>query len=348
MAETKISKFKRPQEAHRGRISVRDLDLIEAILRYRFLPTAELVRLAGGNEDVTHRRLRRLWEWELVNRFAFPKLGMGQHEFNYYIDSRQALETLVAFGRLAEIHPAMLEEISHNREKDYAGAAVLGKHMQLGFLKHVLQISRMHFMLEMAARKSGGRVALKAWHQGSQLRTKVMTPKLRATQTPGGQRLWQETEEEERVPVEPDALFTLEFSGRLVHFAYEADRGTMPLGDMMRKLRGYYQLVKKAQGHKEAFGVHPLRAVLIEAPDEDRALRLMEVARHPLVSGQGKRAGLFWFTISPLFTDPRPGTRIPRYLDQPEVVLEPEWALPDLTKLALEAVENSGKTKSDA
>ncbi len=344
MAEAKVSKFKRPQEVDRGRISARDLDLIEAISRYRFSPTSELVRLARGNEDVTHRRLRRLWEWQIINRFAFPKVGMGQHEFNYYLDNRQALETLVEFGRLSEIHPSMLEEISHNREKDYAGAALLGKHMQLGFLKHQLQISRMHFMLEMAAWKSGGHVALKAWHQSSQLKTKVITPKLRTSQHPSGQRFWQETDEEERVPVEPDALFTLDFSGRLVHFAYEADRGTMPLGDMMRKLRGYYQLIKKHQGHKEAFGVHPLRAVLIEAPDEQRALRLMEVASHPLVSGQGKRAGLFWFTISPQFTDPKDGQKTARYLDQPEVILEKEWALPDFTKLSLEDVENSGKT----
>ena len=46
--------------------------------------------------------------------------------------------------------PRALEEIDNNREKDYAQAAVRGQHMQLGFLKHSLQISRFHFMLEMA------------------------------------------------------------------------------------------------------------------------------------------------------------------------------------------------------
>jgi len=30
--------------------------------RYRFSPTSELVRLVGGNQDVTQRRLLRLWE----------------------------------------------------------------------------------------------------------------------------------------------------------------------------------------------------------------------------------------------------------------------------------------------
>jgi hypothetical protein len=44
----------------------------------------------------------------------------------------------------------MLEEIRNNREKDYANAALKGQEMQLGFLRHSLMISRMHFCVEMA------------------------------------------------------------------------------------------------------------------------------------------------------------------------------------------------------
>ena len=52
----------------------------------------------------------------------------------------------------------------------------------------------------------------------------------------------------------------------------------------------------------------------------------MELVNHPLVPGPAKRAGLFWFTIAPLFIDPvrAPGPPIP-----PELVLDPIWALPD-------------------
>src|SRR5207244_7703006 len=93
MASQTFSKFIRPEDTDKGRISDRDLDIIEAVLRYRFSPTSELVRLVGGNEDVTQRRLRRLWEWQLINRFAFP--GIGTHsEFHYYLDNRRALELL--------------------------------------------------------------------------------------------------------------------------------------------------------------------------------------------------------------------------------------------------------------
>src|SRR5215467_13133988 len=99
-----FSKFVRPEMPRNGVITDRDLDIIEAILRYRFSPTSELVRLVGGNEDVTQRRLRMLWERQLTNRFAFP--GIRTHsEFVYYLDSRKTLEMLVQHQRLTEIHP---------------------------------------------------------------------------------------------------------------------------------------------------------------------------------------------------------------------------------------------------
>jgi hypothetical protein len=224
-------------------------------LRYRFCSAAQIARLAGGNEKVAHRRLRRLWEHGLVTRWAFP--GFRTHsEFYYYLDNREPLDLLAERRRL-EIHPQMLEEIRSHREKDYAGAAIRGQHMQLGFLNHGLMISRMHFMVEMACRKSGGDVALEAWCQGGQIAGhKVDVPKVRSSKQ-GGQLFWQEVAETERLPVEPDALFTLRFTRRpdgqqLAHFFYEADRGTMIITDMLKKFRGYHHFIKKQQRHNLA------------------------------------------------------------------------------------------------
>jgi hypothetical protein len=89
MSLRRFSQFKRPEQPRRGIITLRDLDIIEAILRYRFSPSSELVRLVGGDEDVTQRRLRALWEWDYINRFAFP--GIRTHsEFFYYLFSAHA------------------------------------------------------------------------------------------------------------------------------------------------------------------------------------------------------------------------------------------------------------------
>ena len=109
----------------------------------------------------------------------------------------------------------------------------------------------------------------------------------------------------------------------------------------LKKFRGYYHFIKKQQKNREAFGVHPVRAVLVETTDEARGKKLMELVGHPLVAGPGKRAGLFWFSISPLFTDQTAGTSIPHYLNQPEVVFRPIWALPDHSLRALSDKKNS-------
>jgi hypothetical protein len=147
--------------------------------------------------------------------------------------------------------------------------------------------------------------------------------------------------------------FTLRFPDRpeghqLVHFCYEADRGSMVMNDMLKKFRGYYHFIKKQQKHREAFHVHPIRAVLVETTEEARGKKLMELVGHPLVAGPAKRTGLFWLSISPLFTDPAPGSSTPRYLDQPEAIFEPIWALPDRSLHALSDAENTHSAPSQA
>jgi hypothetical protein len=129
--------------------------------------------------------------------------------------------------------------------------------------------------------------------------------------------VWEELDRKIRLPVEPDALFTLRFRGsgpdQLSHFCYEADRGSMPMADMLKKFR-------------RIFSFH-------QAPG---------LSTRPS-SGAGKRSALFWFIISPLFVLPAEAeSRLPNavYLSRPEIVLDPFWALPDLTMHELSDPEN--------
>src|SRR5260370_22666659 len=344
-----FAKFERPPQPRTGRTSERDLDIIEAILRYRFSPTSALVRLVGGNEDVTNRRLRMLWESGVINRFAFP-FPRPHSEFMHYLDKRAPLDLLVRHQRLTGIHPQMEEELRLNREADYEGASVRGQQMKLGFLQHSLMISRLHFKLEMSSRSSHGQVEIAAWRQGAELRGhKVNVPEIVSRRIAGtNDYAWEEQDRSYRLPVEPDALFSLRFPARppeqqVSHFCYEADRGSMPMADMLKKLRAYYHFIKRQQKQRDAFGVHPIRAVLIETTTEVRACKLMGLAQHPAVIGAGKRSALFWFCISPLFTaptDPGNGHHVATYLLRPDLVLDRLWALPDLTMHGLADLEN--------
>src|SRR5256885_14679321 len=113
MANRPFSKFIRPETPARGEVTDRDLDILATVLRYRFSSASELVRLVGGNEDVTLRRLRLLWERGLISRWAFP--GIRTHsEFFYYLDNRAAVD-LLAERRGFDIRQQKLDEIKSNR-----------------------------------------------------------------------------------------------------------------------------------------------------------------------------------------------------------------------------------------
>jgi hypothetical protein len=300
-----FSKFERPAVPSRSRITDRDLDILEAILRYRFCSAAQIVRLAGGNEDVTHRRLRGLWERGLAARWAFP--GFRTHsEFYYYLDSRAPRDLLVE-GHQLEIHQQMLEEIRSHREKDYSGAAVRGQHMQFGFLNHGPMISRMHFMVEMACRKSGGAVALEVWCQRAQIAShKADVPRIKSSRQ-GGELFWQEVKETERLPVEPDALFSLRFANRpqgdqLADFCCEADRGSMVMTDMLKKFSWLLPLHQEAAKVQGGFRCPPHS----HGPGRNHGRGVREEAHgtgwHPLVAAAGEPdcSGLASLPYSPI------------------------------------------------
>ncbi len=334
----KFSKFSRPEVAPPGRISERDLHLLKTVLLYRFSPASELLRLVGGNYKVTLRRLTFLWRGGLLNRFAFadPR-RMSHSEFHYYLDRKESLDLLLEHGLLDEVHPQMEAEVRQNREAKYGEAWLDASSGKSLFLRHQLMISRLRYMLEMACWSSDGRVELSLFRPDLPV-YRITAPKIAAKRQEDGRYEWAEVDGEESLPIKPDAIFSLQVrrshspapstEAQSLHFAYEADRGTMPLGDMLKKLRAYHYLIKRYKRHQAAFGLHPIRAVLIEAPDEKRVLKLMEVATHPLVSGPGRRTGLFWFVPSFLFTTAE-GSAPPPYLSQPELIFDPHFGLPE-------------------
>ena len=76
--QQRIPKSRRVPEAIAAkRITERSLAIIATIARYRFILTSDIVRLVGGNEDVTHRHLQQLYHRNLVSRFTLPPANAG-------------------------------------------------------------------------------------------------------------------------------------------------------------------------------------------------------------------------------------------------------------------------------
>jgi len=72
--QNRIKKYSRekPENLPNRKITDRSLQIIDALNRYKFLPTSLMVRLIEGNRRITERHLHTLYHQGFVNRFAFP------------------------------------------------------------------------------------------------------------------------------------------------------------------------------------------------------------------------------------------------------------------------------------
>jgi hypothetical protein len=339
--QKRLPKYRRTDESFKAlanrRITDRSLNIISYLSHYNILPTSLMVRLVEGNEDITYRHLQSLYHKKLINRFAFPS-SLNPGEFNYYLDSTEALDLLVDAG-WAEPKDLDYDRVRYNREKDY-GQVHFEPHRQgsLLYLSHEVDISRFHAMLEMGCRASGGQIELIEWSQGPQLWGRVVAPK---TIFDGQRNLWgEEPKATEKLPHRPDGFFGLRFldrpeDQRESFFFYERDRKTTrERTRVVRKLRSHFQYVVKQQQHKTDYGIQSIRAVLIETTDDQWAMRLREFAAHPIVSG-AKPSPLFWFTHSRLFElgpnkvqHDQYEKRKDFFLQHPGIIFHGVWATP--------------------
>jgi hypothetical protein len=332
--QQRLKKFiRQPERLQPRQLTDKGLEGVAIIERYRFVPSSLLVRLMLGGQRNNYRNLQTLFHKNLVSRFALPKYG-GPGEFIYYLDGRQALDTLITEGLLTVTdneRKAKEEIIRSNRERNYAqlhrNPDVQG---QVLFIQHELMVSRFHAMLELACRKLAGKAELVQWVQGPQLWNRVEVPKVIMKDG-----IPAELAELQALAHRPDAFFTLRFPRKpegqqLSNFFYEADRKTENTTRFKLKLRAHYHFIvrKNLQRALAPYNVHAIRAVLTESIEIHWAQTLRETAGHPIVSQ--KPSPLFWFTSSEIFTRRMAnGQRTqPLYLDQPEWIFKRIWASP--------------------
>ena len=334
----RLKKYTReaPENLPPRRITPRSIAIIDIIRRYRVVPTSSIVRLIQGDIRTTERHLQNLYHQGLINRFAFPS-SFYPTEFNYYLDDKRSLVLLVNAGH--ELDEFDHETIKRNREKQYA-EITMGKQMvkmqgRLLHLHHELMISRFHYMLEKACSKSGNKVNLLGFYQGSRLWNEIELSKVAANSVGS----LTETDEFERAPHRPDAFFALHFPDRdpdkrTQYYFYEADRRTTSIKKMQKKFRTHFHYVVKQKKHVNDYNVKRIKAVLVESIEDHWTNNLRIAARHRIVSGS-KPSPLFWFTTSDVIFEKPVNVviksvkrEVPLYLEKPEVIFGKIWATP--------------------
>lgn len=260
----------------------RDMEILRALERYRYLRTGQIQRLIfPGNKTIqsTRRRLRYLLQDKCVGRIEpYVQVGKGSAESAYYLDKKGAQILRQAFK---DFKPTLYKKASR---------------VKYQFLQHALDISEFRVHLESGL----------ADHTSVELHRFVadFEIKTHAHNAIGHKRykLYDEVAHplnKRNYIVYPDALIILRGTGKYEDYRkiylLEIDRGTEGLRILQNKLIGYNLYLR--EGVFKKFGKFTDFRVLFQARSEKRAQNI----RDAFLGMDGNH--LVWVTESGLVND---------------------------------------------
>lgn len=271
MAKYRFSKFERSQIPLKFRLGPNDFLILQDIAAHKFLDSKHILALHPEmKERSLQSRLHFLFHGGLVERPA--------SQFTYFQKSTHIVYRLTKKGaELVSQSKGTNEEIK--KPKD-AG---------ISFLQHSLMISNFKTIMELALKNIPG-TNLAIWEE-----PKVID----AVYSEG-----------ERLPIAPDAFFTLEDKNCYMHFFLEVDRSTMALERMLKKYKGYWNW--RLEGGQERKLKIPNFRVLSISRTEERKENMRRIAKR--ANDRETGSAMFWFACEKSYN-----------LKNPESVLKPIW-----------------------
>jgi hypothetical protein len=285
----KFSKFIRHPERYGLQLQERDLDILELVYDYRFIPSDQVVQLIEGSERKILDRLKKLFNHQYLERMCDRRIRTqsGSEKMVYAITARAA--QLLVDERGLEI--GKVNWASKNR-------TVTDRH-----IKHTLMIGKFRTAVTLAvAAKEDLELLFWKEHRGT---GQQLNPELLDSVT-----LELEKGREERRKIVPDAFLGLEDSDYEYFLYLEADRSTMTNDRFKKKLSAYWAWWKQG-GSKKKHQVENFR-VLTLTPSVKRRDNLRKAA---IEASPGKNgSGMFWFACEKDYN-----------VQEPETVLGDIW-----------------------
>jgi hypothetical protein len=279
-------RFRRVEEPPPFQLTARDVAILHAVARYRFLSSTLIIRLIGGSSQQILRRLQLLFHHGYLDR---PTSQIAQLAHAFDLGNRPFVYGLGRAGAqvLAEAGIPLKERLDWTTKNARATAQ---------FLAHTIETAEAMIGFELACREEG---TLELIDHHDLL--PYLPEKTRDDDAPFHARVTFKTAREAlTIGVVPDRVFSLAFKDRTrLNFALELDRGTMDIkskqlvgkSSFRRKLLGYYHLWREGL-HTSQWGFKAFR-VLTVTPSEKRIENMLAVQRE-IVGQQG--SNLFLFT----------------------------------------------------
>ena len=241
----------------------RDREIVRVVAQHRVISSDDICLLVGSSSQGILRRLQKLYHGGFLDRPS------GQRAFDH-------ARMVYALGTKGAA--LLARETGERPPVDWAE-----KNRSLGapFLEHTLMISRFQAALRAAARDTDD-VVLERWLPDGAVRAAVMVRGESGT---------------ERIPIAPDAFFTLKLANEpdgqnRLHFALEADRGSMTTARFLTKARGYWHAWRDGQ-LQDALGVRTFQVVTVTRSEERARNLSAAVAQIDAPRHRGLRMFLF-------------------------------------------------------
>lgn len=253
-------------------LTKRDIEILQHVYDFHLVHFEHLRALTGRSERTLYRRLQKLTDSKYLYRkrhMIERHLPLAYQKFVYTLN-RGAVPVLVEQG------------IGTPEDVDLLQRRL--REIKELFLKHALFLTDVHVVLELISRIRP--IKLMRWHEGKELYDSVSV-------TEDGKQV--------KLPVRPDAFFTLDDNGRLRHFFLEVDRGTTTTKRFQRKIKAYSAYFQNGLQEKK-YGIRQARIVTLTV-SEARAKNLAKAATEILTKGEGK---FYYFAPANHFSLERP------------------------------------------
>lgn len=272
-----LPRFKRAEERPPLKIQPRDIEILRLVYEYRFLTTSQIMLLVPGSARIILLRLQKLFHNGYLDR-----LITDLHKENIYGLGNKGADLLTEHSGLDRGKINWTWKNRKNRKPNR---------------NHTLMVANFRIALALALKAAPAKMHL--WvPEGEALRDAVMVDQ-------GQKKI--------RIPVAPDAFFSLTDGQSYLNFFLEADQSTMTNDRFLTKLKGYWHFYKQGK-HRQKLGIDSFRVLTI-TKSALRAQNLRRVAK----KADEKETGslMFWFASEDNYSP-----------QKPENVLQPIWQTP--------------------